>query len=361
MTDPQQTHRKQTHFRAKAGRAEVRDAEDGDATRIRMPVSSSAEDRDGDVFSDKGLADLAKQLNGEGERIPMFLNHGRGGESAAMYGVGDMVGHWDGADLEAADDGTQLLYAEGTLYDGHPGAEAARDLLERDAPLGASVGFRPLDSDGDRKGGFEFHETDLLEISLVGIPSNPETVNDAPTASAVAKAVGEASTGFDVETFVDELRDALDTDQGREARDSVTDTDTSGDDAGTTDAKDGLDEAEYRQSMLEMQQRQTETLAALADSLKADDEDDDEDEDEEDDDDEKATEAEEAVEKTVIVDGEEKTVDEVVTELRSALDEARDADGDVEIASPTSKLFDDEPADEHTDDTTKSGDDAGWL
>lgn len=365
MSTPQQPHRKRTHHRAKSGRAELRtpdDDEEGEA-RLRMPVSSNVEDRDGDVFSAEGLSDLAAQLNSEGERIPMFLNHGRGGESTTMYGISDMVGHWDSADLETDGD-TQLLYAEGTLYDDHPGAEAARTLLERDAPLGASIGFRPLEEEGDWEDGYTFHETDLLEISLVGIPSNPETVNAADPTAALAKAVGEASTDFDVDAFVEQFRDAVDRTEGREARDSVTDDDTdTGEDAGTTDdgEKDGIEAEEFRSQMLEMQKTQTELLGTLAEAQKADDEDEDDDEEEDDDeDDEKDTESD--VEKTVVVDGEEKSVDEAMTEYRSLLKAAREDDDNVEIAPPETRLFEvDEQDDEQTDDTTKSGDDAGWL
>ena len=161
-------------FRADPDNVEVREPDDeGDRTQIRMPVSSTAQDRDGDQFSEEGLEDLRRQINDE--KIPMFLDHGRGSRGS-YYGALGMVGRWDSAEIEQEGD-TKTLYALGTPTTANPDAEEMVALIEDDMPVGSSVGFRILDYDGDRQDGYEFHSTDLLEISNVGIPSNPETVN----------------------------------------------------------------------------------------------------------------------------------------------------------------------------------------
>ncbi len=173
-------------FRADPGDVEVKDAADGEKEdgrkQIRMPVSSTAQDRDGDQFSEDGLEDLQRQFNEE--KIPMFLDHGRGSRGS-YYGTLGIVGRWDSAEIEQEGD-LKVLYATGTPTDANPDAADAVELIQDDMPVGASVGFRVLDYDGDRQDGYEFHKSDLLETSLVGIPSNPETVNAGPETGAVA-------------------------------------------------------------------------------------------------------------------------------------------------------------------------------
>lgn len=183
-------------FRADPGDVEVKDVDDeekADRKQVRMPVSSTAQDRDGDQFSEEGLEDLQRQFNEE--KIPMFLDHGRGSRGS-YYGTLGIVGRWDAAEIEQEGD-IKVLYATGTPTDANPDAADAVELIEDDMPVGASVGFRVLDYDGDRQDGYEFHKSDLLETSLVGIPSNPETVNAGPEASAVAAKGGPTPVQVD--------------------------------------------------------------------------------------------------------------------------------------------------------------------
>lgn len=382
MTPNQQPHRTRKHYRTK-GRAEIRapDDDDEETPRIRMPVSSTAEDRDGDEFTDDGLADLARQLNAESERTPMFLDHGMSGESASRYGLRDMAGYWDSAEI-VEEDGVDVLYAEGALNPANEAAEWLTDYLDAEMPIGASVGFRALDADGDREQGFEFNATDLLEISMVGIPSNPETVNAAPT-PALAKAVDAASDGFDADTFVREFQAALadgpatdsatetETDtKGRadSARDSVTETD---DDKTPDDSEkdsDGISAGEFRERMLETQQNQMEALNTVVASLKEDDDDDDDDDednasddgdDDDDDDDDKDVDADDG-QKSVTVAGttdQIKQLHETLTDIRA--DES-EADDTITLADSETEVFR-EADDDQTEKNDAPDETGGWL
>jgi HK97 family phage prohead protease len=55
----------------------------------------------------------------------------------------------------------------------YPAADMARSLVEQGFLRGASVGFKPLRSKPNDHGGKDYLEAELLEVSLVGIPSNP--------------------------------------------------------------------------------------------------------------------------------------------------------------------------------------------
>ncbi|MDQ2052847.1 peptidase [Natronolimnohabitans sp. A-GB9] len=178
-------------FRASRDEIEVKEDEDG-RKRVRMPISSTAEDRDGDEFSENGLEDLRDQINAG--KVPAFLDHGRGSRGG-YYGALGIVGTWDDASVETESyDGESVdtLYADFVPTKANEDAEDIVALLEDDMPVGASVGFRIIDYERDRdEGKFIFHSTDLLETSIVGIPSNPLTVNDGVDADAIgAKALG---------------------------------------------------------------------------------------------------------------------------------------------------------------------------
>ncbi|WP_435175638.1 hypothetical protein [Halorussus sp. AFM4] len=112
---------------------------------------------------------------------------------------------------------------------------------------------------------------------------------------------------------------------------SDTDTEQSGDEPDNeNDGSDGISADEFRSTMLEMQEQQTETLRTLADSLRADDEDDEDNEgdDDDDDDDEPGEDDDDDGEQssddpdttqTVVIDGEERALEDVVDEQREQL------------------------------------------
>jgi len=153
------------------------DAEPEGTMRLRMPVSSTGEARDGDAFSDERLRGFAEQLREK--RIPLFLDHGRGGPGETRYGQLRKVGYWDQPAIEERDGASELM-ADAVLVDPDildaevgevRGALAwLRAQAEAGLPIASSVGWSESTGDRELPGG-----ADLLEISIVGIPSDPRT------------------------------------------------------------------------------------------------------------------------------------------------------------------------------------------
>lgn len=390
-------------FRASSDDIDVK--EDGDGRkRVRMPISSTAEDRDGDEFSVDGLESERDQIN-EG-KVPAFLDHGRGSDGG-HYGALGIVGTWADADVvsETHDDETvAVLYADFVPTEANEDADRIVDLLEDDMPVGASVGFRVVDYERDRdEGKFIFHSVDLLETSIVGIPSNPLTVNDGADAVG-AKALGSPTSAFaaqrgypvqqaapvgphgtrdatdDLLNEVKELRSevaALADDGGVDSEADADDTETMSDetDGGDEAATDNDNSEPELRDLLSEQTERVDKLAGSVESLVdtldernteaeseeskesgGDDEDDDEDEDEDEEDDKDA-------------DGEDKSVtddadtvelfvgddaDEDVRKEFEALRE-RSQDGTIDLADSETKLFGSD------DDNDNDNDDNGVL
>lgn len=164
--------------------------EDDDEEYIRVPISSTNADRDGDRFSEDGLKDLRDQIRETSK--PVFENHGigEGGLLGVRYDWKGIIGSQD--DAEIAEDGdAKTLYSYIKPNDESEEGQLFRDYVEAGMPVGLSIGFRPLDYESNDDDENVFHETDLLETSAVGIQSNQESVagRDAPTVEAVAKGV----------------------------------------------------------------------------------------------------------------------------------------------------------------------------
>jgi hypothetical protein len=164
--------------------------EDDDGEYLRVPISSTNADRDGDRFSEDGLKDLRDQIRETSK--PVFENHGigEGGLLGVRYDWKGIIGSQD--DAEIAEDGdAKTLYSFIKTNDESEEGQLFRDYVEAGMPVGLSIGFRPLDYESNDDDENVFHETDLLETSAVGIQSNQESVagRDAPTVEAVAKGV----------------------------------------------------------------------------------------------------------------------------------------------------------------------------
>jgi hypothetical protein len=193
----------------------VRDPEtvDEDAEglfRIRMPVTSTGEARDGEAFTRDRVEGFREQI--EAGRVPLFLDHGRGGPGETRYSQLRKVGYWDAPSIEERNGTTELdadavLVDPDTLADDVGEIRAALSWLRAQAeaglPIASSVGWSESTGERDVPG-----DADLLEISIVGIPSDPRTTTTASSEPALARAVSAASTDFDVETFVRELEQA---------------------------------------------------------------------------------------------------------------------------------------------------------
>ena len=179
------------HIHAKSATVKETD----DSTRITVPVSGLAEDRDGDKFTEDGINALVDQLNNES--IPMFPNHGLDRETGGFeYRYQDMMGKW----VEAEKDG-EIVQATAELREDNPDAEELKDLLNQEMPVGFSIGFGWDEADAQERsnGGLEFDDADLMEISPVGIPSHPNAVVQAgaEVASAMKSAGLDPSEDMD--------------------------------------------------------------------------------------------------------------------------------------------------------------------
>ena len=209
MTPNTTTAQHRSTFQAGGDSIAVREGEgDGDGLfRIRMPVSSTTEARDGEAFDRARLAGFREQI-AAGD-VGVFLDHGRSGPGDSRYSALSKVGYWDSPDVVDRDAGADLV-ADAVLLD--PAAldgeaDALREALatlkaqaEAGVPLASSVGWSEDTGDRDVPG-----DADLLEISIVGIPSDPRTTTASAETAPLARAVSAAASDFDVATFVREL------------------------------------------------------------------------------------------------------------------------------------------------------------
>ena len=149
-----------------------------EVTLIRVPISSTTEDRDGDEFSLAGLESMLAGL--KSGKVPLYLDHGYLPSGARLYGALDMLGAWVDGEIEGSTlYGTAFLDPDNWLAD-----ELARKI-EAGLPVGFSVGFGIVKSRSKDNGGLIFDEVSLWEVSAVGIPSNPDAVNSAAVQAVV--------------------------------------------------------------------------------------------------------------------------------------------------------------------------------
>ena len=80
---------------------------------------------------------------------------------------GPVIGKW--TRLEEDEKG---LYVEGELTPGHSTAEDAYALLKHGAVSGLSIGYRPVKEYENEHGGFDLHEIELFEVSVVESPAD---------------------------------------------------------------------------------------------------------------------------------------------------------------------------------------------
>lgn len=178
-----------------------------EVTLIRVPISSTTEDRDGDEFSPAGLASLAAGLNAG--KTPLYLDHGYQATGARLYGALNMLGAWIDGEIEGS-----TLY--GTAFV-EPENWFAEDLTRKIAaglPIGFSVGFGVVKARDKPNGGLIFDEVSLWEVSAVGIPSNPDAVNSAAV-QAVVKSL-RIKAGLEQETMKRKTKEGEEPDEEEE-------------------------------------------------------------------------------------------------------------------------------------------------
>ena len=149
-----------------------------EVTLIRVPISSTTEDRDGDEFSLAGLESMLAGL--KSGKVPLYLDHGFRESGARLYGALDMLGAWIDGEIEGS-----TLYGTAFLDPDNWHARELARKIEAGLPVGFSVGFGVIKSRSKDNGGLIFDEVSLWEVSAVGIPSNPDAVNSAAVQAVV--------------------------------------------------------------------------------------------------------------------------------------------------------------------------------
>jgi len=217
----------------------TRDSDDGEMELLRVPISSTRQDREGDAFSETALEGMADQIR---ENQPLVFDDHGGGMFGPGYSARESIGALMDAEIEDADDGHKDLFAFVNPDGSHEeGSRMLAQVREENQPIKFSVGFGihkiadDMDHDerpdrADEVPGRLFMETDLMETSRVGIPANPDA-----SVTMAAKHPSQRGTPIMVASK-DALRDALGTD-AEDVETEERDTDTDETDDGDGDAE----------------------------------------------------------------------------------------------------------------------------
>ena len=149
-----------------------------EVTLIRVPISSTVVDRDGDEFSMAGLESMAAALRSG--KVPLYLDHGQLPNGTRLYGALDMVGAWIDGEIDG-----DKLYGTAFIEPGNWLGDTLVRKISAGLPIGFSAGFWINEAREKPNGGLIFDDVSLWEVSAVGIPSNPDAVNSAAVAAVV--------------------------------------------------------------------------------------------------------------------------------------------------------------------------------
>ena len=190
--------------------------QEDELTQLQVPIQATSEDRDGDIITSEGQQQIVDQL--KTGTVPLFPNHGVG-EGEAMYDFRDIFGKFtDGIQMEDGKTVGTITLRKGRTETGaeelHPMAKELVNLLEQDMPVGFSVGFIPHDSSERENGeGQKISDLDLMEVSSVGIPSNPEgmpaAMSEAASQTTAIAAKQMIEAGFNKHEVVQNVKTAL--------------------------------------------------------------------------------------------------------------------------------------------------------
>lgn len=159
-------------------------ADGPEVTQIRVKISSTAEDRDGDEFSLAGLESMLPTL--KSGKVPYYLDHGLTEQGVTRYGALDMIGAWINGEIVG-----NALYATAFIEPGNVAGETLARKIGAGLPVGHSVGFMSTKTRPKPNGGLIFDAVSLLEVSAVGIPSNPDAVTAALKSIRAAAGLGK--------------------------------------------------------------------------------------------------------------------------------------------------------------------------
>lgn len=142
--------------------------------RLAGRASSTAPDRDEDIFSSSAIQSMARDIT----QVPVFRDH--------RYGLADVIGKVVESGLTKRNEHTDLDVTIELLPEGDEGADKAWALVESDVPIGLSVGVLIYDSTprtGKRRG-VTFESVEVIDLSVVSIPSQRRSTGLKPVKSA---------------------------------------------------------------------------------------------------------------------------------------------------------------------------------
>lgn len=158
--------------------------------RVHAVVSNETKDRDGDIIRAKGWKLANFKAN------PVLLS------SHDYHSLQNVIGEWESMSVKGTDLVGVARYFVGDDDPLNPEAQAAHAIASRGKAV-FSVGFIPdmkkatqLDSENPW-GGFEFNGQELLEVSQVSVPSNPEARQILRSKSALHPVVKEFLESMD--------------------------------------------------------------------------------------------------------------------------------------------------------------------
>jgi uncharacterized protein len=156
---------------------------DDDTRRVTFIASTAAIDRTGDSIKQEGFK-LDNYLNNP----VVFFGHNTDDHPIAKCVKIGLVNNNLTATFEFMDPAIPIA---------GPKSEAVYQMIKSGYLNAVSVGFRPIDFkfsfDPDRENGLDFNESELTEISVVGVPANPEAlVVSRETTVEVTKDVADA-------------------------------------------------------------------------------------------------------------------------------------------------------------------------
>lgn len=256
----------------------TRDVDDEEREVLRVPISSTRQDREGDAFSKADLESRADQIRDQQPLV--FDDHGMtGGLFGAGYSARETIGTQFDAELEEDDDGHHTLFAFVNPDHSHEeGTRMLSQVKDEKQAIKFSVGFRILETADDLReedrperanevAGRLFTRTDLMETSRVGIPANPDA------SASVAAKNGAAAPGLAMHPMFARMM-GIDPEQANAGVPTAAKTATDGGE--TPDDSDAVDAL----------RSELDALRSEVAELREDDGDDDEDDDDEDEEDE---------------------------------------------------------------------------
>lgn len=105
---------------------------------MEVPLSGTAEDRDGERVSEKAFTEMINQL--KSGKLPVFSNHGIDKDGKRVYRWQDMIGKWIDGRIETTSETEKILFATMMRNEANPEAIKLWEYANAGMPIGFSIG-----------------------------------------------------------------------------------------------------------------------------------------------------------------------------------------------------------------------------